>query len=90
MNRQATPTQASAAPVWFVTGCSTGFGQELARQATVEAVASGRLPHHLLLRNDAFEGAMAKIDVAKIDEWRQDVMSGEKVARDADFPRAMA
>ena len=85
MNRQATPTQASAAPVWFVTGCSTGFGQELARQALVEAVASGRLPHHLLLRNDAFEGAMAKID-----EWRQDFMSGEKVARDADFPRAMA
>ena len=85
MNRQATPTQASAAPVWFVTGCSTGFGQELARQALVEAVAWGRLPHHLLLGNDAFEGAMAKID-----EWRQDFMSGEKVARDADFPRAMA
>jgi NAD(P)-dependent dehydrogenase (short-subunit alcohol dehydrogenase family) len=85
MNKPATPTQASAAPVWFVTGGSTGFGQELARQAIVEAVASGRLPHHLLLRNHAFEGAMAKID-----ELRQDFMSGEKVARDADFPRAMA
>ena len=21
------------APVWFITGCSTGFGQELAKQA---------------------------------------------------------
>ncbi len=33
MNKQATPSQASAAPVWFITGCSTGFGLELARQA---------------------------------------------------------
>jgi len=33
MNKQATPPQASEAPVWFITGCSTGFGLELARQA---------------------------------------------------------
>jgi NAD(P)-dependent dehydrogenase (short-subunit alcohol dehydrogenase family) len=35
MNKQTTPSQASAAPVWFITGCSTGFGLELARQ-TIE------------------------------------------------------
>ena len=32
MNKQATPSQASEEPVWFITGCSKGFGLELARQ----------------------------------------------------------
>ena len=54
-------------------------------KAIVEAVASGKPPHHLLLGNDAFEGAMAKID-----ELRRDFMAGEAVARGADFPRASA
>ena len=54
-------------------------------KAIVEAVASGKLPHHLLLGNDAFEGAMAKVD-----ELRRDFMAGEAVARGADFPKAMA
>jgi NAD(P)-dependent dehydrogenase (short-subunit alcohol dehydrogenase family) len=53
-------------------------------KAIVEAVASGKPPHHLLLGNDAFEGAMAKVD-----ELRQDFMAGEAVARGADFPKAM-
>lgn len=56
-----------------------------AARAIVEAVASGKPPHHLLLGNDAFEGAMAKID-----ELRQDFMAGEMVARGADFPEATA
>ncbi|WP_354362575.1 hypothetical protein [Undibacterium sp. GrIS 1.8] len=43
-------------------------------KAIVEAVASGKLPHHLLLGNDAFEGAMAKVD-----ELRRDFMAGEGV-----------
>ncbi len=54
-------------------------------KAIVEAVASGQPPHHLLLGNDAFEGAMAKIG-----ELHQDFKSGEAVARGADFPKAMA
>ncbi|MET3107900.1 short-subunit dehydrogenase [Oxalobacteraceae bacterium GrIS 2.11] len=33
MNKQATPSQTSEAPVWFITGWSTSFGLELARQA---------------------------------------------------------
>lgn len=52
-------------------------------QAIVEAVASGKPPHHLLLGNDAFEGAMAKLD-----ELRQEFTAGEAVARGADFPEA--
>ena len=53
-------------------------------QAIVEAVASGKPPHHLLLGNDAVEGAMAKLD-----ELRQEFTAGEAAARGADFPRAM-
>ena len=53
-------------------------------QAIVEAVASGAPPHNLLLGNDAFEGAMAKLD-----ELRRDFTAGEAVARGADFPTAM-
>ena len=52
-------------------------------QAIVEAVASAKPPHHLLLGNDAFEGAMTKLD-----ELRQEFAAGETVARGADFPKA--
>jgi NAD(P)-dependent dehydrogenase (short-subunit alcohol dehydrogenase family) len=54
-------------------------------QAIIEAVASGKPPHHLLLGNDAFEGAMAKVD-----ELRQEFTAAEAVARGADFPSAVA
>ena len=50
-----------------------------------EAVASGKPPHHLLLGNDAFEGAMAKLN-----ELRQEFTVAEAVARGADFPKEMA
>ena len=50
-------------------------------QAIIAAVASGKPPHHLLLGNDAFEGAMAKVD-----ELRAEFTAGEAVARGADFP----
>ena len=33
MNTQYNPSHATETPVWFITGCSTGFGQELAKQA---------------------------------------------------------
>ena len=54
-------------------------------QAILEAVASSHPPRHLLLGNDAFEGAMAKVD-----ELRKDFAAGETVARGADFPKEMA
>ncbi|MEO9149036.1 MAG: oxidoreductase [Burkholderiaceae bacterium] len=52
-----------------------------AAQAVVVAVESGNPPHHLLLGNAAFEGAMDKLD-----ELRKDFTAGEAVARGADFP----
>ncbi|MDP3701137.1 MAG: oxidoreductase [Hylemonella sp.] len=54
-------------------------------KAIIEAVASGKPPHHLLLGKDAFEGAMAKVD-----ELRRDFSAGETVARGADFPMVAA
>jgi NAD(P)-dependent dehydrogenase (short-subunit alcohol dehydrogenase family) len=56
-----------------------------AAKAIVAAVASGNPPHHLLLGNDAFDGAMAQLD-----GLRKDFMAGEAVARGADFPRPKA
>ena len=53
-----------------------------AAQAVIAAVESGNPPHHLLLGNAAFDGAMAKLD-----ELRKDFAAGEAVARGADFPK---
>jgi NAD(P)-dependent dehydrogenase (short-subunit alcohol dehydrogenase family) len=51
-------------------------------KALVEAVESGHPPHHLLLGNDAFDGAMAKLG-----ELHTAFAAGEAVARAADFPK---
>jgi NAD(P)-dependent dehydrogenase (short-subunit alcohol dehydrogenase family) len=53
-----------------------------AAKAIIKAVASGQPPHHLLLGNEAFEGAMARLD-----HLRKDFAAGEAVARAADFPQ---
>jgi short-subunit dehydrogenase len=53
-----------------------------AAQAILKAVESANPPHHLLLGNDAYEGAMAKLE-----ELRKEFSAGEAVARGADFPK---
>ena len=50
--------------------------------AIVKAVESPKPPHHLLLGNAAYEGAMAKLE-----ELRTEFKAGEAVARAADFPK---
>lgn len=57
---------------------------ERAARAILQAVALPQPPHHLLLGNDAFDGAMSKLD-----ELRRDFTAGEAVARAADFPQAL-
>ncbi len=54
-----------------------------AARAVIAAVDSDNPPHHLLLGNAAFDGAMAKLD-----ELRKDFAAGEAVARGADFEKA--
>jgi len=51
-------------------------------QALIAAVESAKPPRHLLLGNDAYDGAMAKLD-----ELRKDFSAVEKIARGADFPQ---
>jgi NAD(P)-dependent dehydrogenase (short-subunit alcohol dehydrogenase family) len=75
---------AARAKVRAVSGKQSGDPVRAAT-AVITAVASGNPPHHLLLGNDAFDGAMAKLD-----ELRQDFVAGEAVARAADFPKAAA
>jgi len=51
-------------------------------KAIVQAVESSNPPHHLLLGNDSFEGA-----IAKLDELRKEFLAWETVSREADFPK---
>ena len=53
-----------------------------AAQAIVKAVESPKPPHHLLLGNDAYHGA-----TAKLAELRQEFSAWKTVARGADFPK---
>ena len=53
-----------------------------AAKAIVEAVASLNPPHHLLLGNDAFEGATAKLEALG-----KEFKAWESVSRGADFPK---
>jgi NAD(P)-dependent dehydrogenase (short-subunit alcohol dehydrogenase family) len=54
-------------------------------KAILEAVGSDKPPHHLLLGNQAFDGAMAKLE-----ELRKEFTAGEAVARAADSPKSKA
>ena len=55
-----------------------------AARAIIEAVERPDPPHHLLLGNDAFEGA-----IAKLDTLRAEFVRGEPEARAADFPESI-
>jgi NAD(P)-dependent dehydrogenase (short-subunit alcohol dehydrogenase family) len=53
-----------------------------AAHAIVKAVESPKPPHHLLLGNDAYNGA-----IAKLAELRKEFSAWKAVARGADFPK---
>jgi NAD(P)-dependent dehydrogenase (short-subunit alcohol dehydrogenase family) len=55
----------------------------LAAQAIVQAVESPNPPHRLLLGNDAYDGALSKLD-----ELRLEFTTWESVSRGADSPEA--
>ena len=52
-----------------------------AAEAIVEAVESPNPPHRLLLGNDAYDGA-----ISKLDELREEFKAWEEVSRSVDFP----
>jgi hypothetical protein len=53
-----------------------------AAKAIVKAVESPKPPHRLLLGNDAYKGAMIKLE-----ELRKDFTAWQTVTRGADFPK---
>jgi NAD(P)-dependent dehydrogenase (short-subunit alcohol dehydrogenase family) len=53
-----------------------------AAQAIIKAVKSPKPPRYLLLGNDSYEGAMAKLE-----ELRKNFLAVEAIARGADFPK---
>ena len=53
-----------------------------AAHAIVKAVESTKPPHRLLLGNEAYDGALSKLD-----ELRKEFSAWESVAREADFPK---
>jgi len=53
-----------------------------AAHAILQAVESQNPPHHLLLGNDAYDAAMAKLD-----ELRKEFSAWEAVSRSVDFPK---
>ncbi len=53
-----------------------------AAQAIIKSAESAKPPRHLLLGNDAYEGAMAQLA-----ELHKDFSTVEKIARGADFPK---
>lgn len=55
-----------------------------AAEAIVQAVESANPPHRLLLGNDAYDGALAKLD-----ELREQFMAWEQISRGVDFPEAI-
>lgn len=70
-------------PVWFITGCSTGFGRELAKQvlglgwrtivtardpAKIQDLTAGHEGHALALRLDVTDPARVREAVAKAEE----------------------
>lgn len=55
-----------------------------AAHAIIKTIESANPPHRLLLGNDAYEGAMAKLE-----ELRKEFSAWEAVSRGADFPKEM-
>jgi NADP-dependent 3-hydroxy acid dehydrogenase YdfG len=73
MNKPATPSESDKSPVWCITGCSTGFGLELTRQAVERG----------------YRTVVTARELANVDELRREFAAGEAVARGADFRSAV-
>ena len=79
-------------PVWFITGCSTGFGRELAKQVLqrgYRAVITARNTDKINSVASLGDALILKLDVTDQhqDELRKEFLAGEIVARGSDFPK---
>jgi NAD(P)-dependent dehydrogenase (short-subunit alcohol dehydrogenase family) len=80
MNTQAKSPQVDESPVWFITGCSTGFGLELARQAIqrgYRTVMTARDPSKLEDQRASDKILALKLDVTQPDQVAAAVKAAE-------------
>lgn len=83
MNRKISKSLVNEPPVWFITGCSTGFGLELAKQAIEQGfrtVMTARDPTKL-----KGYGATDKVLVLKLDVTQPDQVAAAVRASQARF-----
>lgn len=77
------PTDRSIAPVWFITGCSTGFGRELARAVLARgyrAVVTARDPDAVrdLADGHGDRALVLELDVTRPDDVHTSVAAAEQ------------
>jgi len=80
--RKKTPKTTNAEkPVWFITGCSTGFGRELATQVLelgYRTVITARNPADVKDLAALGEALVLKLDVTKQDQINASIKAAEK------------
>ena len=68
-------------PVWFITGCSTGFGRELATQALARGfrvVVTARKPEQVEALTTKGEALVLKLDVTDQAQINSAIKAAEK------------
>jgi NAD(P)-dependent dehydrogenase (short-subunit alcohol dehydrogenase family) len=80
MHAQVNTSLVKVPPVWFITGCSTGFGLELARQAidhSFRTVITAREPSKLRGYAATDNVLVLKLDVTQLDQVTAAVQAAE-------------
>jgi NAD(P)-dependent dehydrogenase (short-subunit alcohol dehydrogenase family) len=81
MTNKHSKRPSSGAPVWFITGCSTGFGRELAAQSLARGfrtVVTARRPDDVRDIAAHGESLVLELDVTKQDQIDAAVATAEK------------
>ena len=81
MRKKSQKTTNAAKPVWLITGCSTGFGRELATQVLAlgyRTVVTARSPRDVSDLATLGEALVLKLDVTKQDQINTAIKAAEK------------
>lgn len=81
MNTQASYSLVTEPPVWFITGCSTGFGLELAKQTIqhgYRTVMTARDPSKLERHGATDNVLVLKLDVTQADQVTAAIKAAEE------------
>ena len=81
MTKTTKKTRSAEKPVWFITGCSTGFGRELATQVLklgYRTVVTARNPADVKDLAALGEALVLKLDVTKQDQINAAMKAAEK------------